>query len=421
MTGVRLDWDGKSADVPRLRLPLQVVETVNSPRADRGTIFESSGADDGGWRNRLIWGDNLHVLASLADELAGQVDLVYIDPPFDSRQDYKVRIAVGDGEVGADQELAKISSVIEEKAYKDTWGNGDESYLQMLHQRLTLIRELLRDTGSVCVHIDAHVGNYLGLILDEVFGRDRFVNEVIWRYGKMSNATRRFPNNHDRLLIYSKAENHYFKPVKTEDSEYKTRFSRHLVDNKVHYGAVAGSSDKLILGRAKQVERQLGRSLCDEDVLFDFDREFKTQDDGFYDISIVKGNAGENLAYDTQKPEKLIGRIVDAFTRPGSIVLDCFAGSGTTPAVAEKLGRRWIACDIGRFAIHTTRKRLLDIPGCKPFVVANLGRYERQVWQHATTGEQAQAYLDFVVQLYGATPVAGFQHVHGTLGPVPYT
>ncbi len=147
--GVRLEWDGKSAEVPRLRLPLQVVETVNSPRANRGTLMEVSGGAGDGWRNRLIWGDNLHALATLADELAGQVDLVYIDPPFDSRQDYKVRIAVGDGGIGAEQELAKLSSVIEEKAYRDTWGRGVDSYLQMLYQRLWLIRDLLSDRGSL--------------------------------------------------------------------------------------------------------------------------------------------------------------------------------------------------------------------------------------------------------------------------------
>ncbi len=142
----------------RLRLPLQVVETVNAPRSDRGTLFEGvSTPDVDDWRNRLVWGDNLHVLESLADELAGQVDLVYIDPPFDSRQDYKVRINVGDGTAGADQELSRIASVIEEKAYRDTWGKGVESCLQMLYERLVLIRELLSDRGSLFLHLAPNV------------------------------------------------------------------------------------------------------------------------------------------------------------------------------------------------------------------------------------------------------------------------
>ncbi|MGF1647298.1 MAG: site-specific DNA-methyltransferase, partial [Kineosporiaceae bacterium] len=175
MGAIRLEWDGKSAEVPRLRLPLQTVETVNSPRADRGTLFESREDDHGdGWRNRLIWGDNLHVLASLADELAGQVDLVYIDPPFDSRQDYKVRIAVGDGGAAADQELVKLSSVIEEKAYRDTWGKGVDSYLQMLYQRLVLIRELLSDRGSLFLHLAPNVSHLARVLLDEIFGADNF-------------------------------------------------------------------------------------------------------------------------------------------------------------------------------------------------------------------------------------------------------
>ena len=152
MPGVRLEWDGKTAGIPRLRLPLQVVETVNAARADRGTLSYDREPDDG-WRNKLIWGDNLHVLASLADELAGQVDLIYIDPPFDSRQDYKVRIAVGDSGDAADQDLAKLSSVLEEKAYRDTWGKGVESYLQMLYERLVLLRELLSDRGSLFLHL----------------------------------------------------------------------------------------------------------------------------------------------------------------------------------------------------------------------------------------------------------------------------
>jgi adenine-specific DNA-methyltransferase len=139
--------------------------------------------------------------------------------------------------------------------------------------------------------------------------------------------------------------------------------------------------------------------------------------DVWTDLDAINSQAHQRLGYDTQKPEALLERIIKSSSDEGSIVLDCFAGSGTTPAVAEKLGRRWIAVDIGRFAVHTTRKRLMDIPGCKAFEVANLGRYERQVWQQATTGPAYGAYLDFVVELYGAVPVEGFTHLHGTLGP----
>jgi adenine specific DNA methylase Mod len=204
MGGVRLEWDGKSAEVPRLHLPLQVVETVNSPRADRGSLFETSEVDADGWRNRLIWGDNLHALASLADELAGQVDLVYIDPPFDSRQDYKVRITVGDA--SADQDLSKIASVIEEKAYRDTWGKGVESYLQILYQRLILIRELLSDRGSLFLHLAPNVSHLARVMLDEVFGAENFRAEIIWKRTSSHTSTQDFGPVHDVIACFAKTD-----------------------------------------------------------------------------------------------------------------------------------------------------------------------------------------------------------------------
>lgn len=206
MSGVRLEWDGKTAEVPRLRMPLQVVETVNSPRADRGTLFEGASAPASGWRNRLIWGDNLHALASLADELAGQVDLVYIDPPFDSRQDYKVRIAVGDGGHGADAELAKLSSVVEEKAYRDTWGRGVESYLQMLYQRLVLLRELLSDRGSLFLHLAPNVSHLARVLLDEVFGAENFRAEIVWKRQTGHADIKDFGAQHDMIGCYSRTQ-----------------------------------------------------------------------------------------------------------------------------------------------------------------------------------------------------------------------
>ena len=399
MAGVRLEWDGKKAEVPRLRLPLQVVETVNSPRADRGTLNEGRDAAADGWRNRLIWGDNLHVLASLADELAGQVDLVYIDPPFDSRQDYKVRIAVGDGGAAADQDLSKIASVVEEKAYRDTWGKGVESYLQMLYLRLVLIRELLSDGGYVVVHCDWHASHMIRALMDEVFTSDSFINEVIWHYFAFKRGTaKNFPRKHDSLLIYSRGRARtWHTQYKPHRPEYIKRFKRDSL-GRLYRDDVNPSKGGM-------------RVIYLDDVPGDI------VDSVWSDIPPVNPQAVERFGYETQKPEALLDRIIGACSDEGSIVLDCFVGSGTTAAVAEKLGRRWIGVDIGRFAIHTTRKRLLDIPGCAPFVVANLGRYERQVWQQATTGEQVRAYLDFVVELYGGTTVGGFQHVHGSLGP----
>lgn len=447
MGAIRLEWDGKSAEVPRLRLPLQTVETVNSPRADRGTLFESSGDNDGaGWRNRLIWGDNLHVLASLADELAGQVDLVYIDPPFDSRQDYKVRIAVGDGGAAADQDLAKLSSVIEEKAYRDTWGKGVDSYLQMLYQRLVLIRELLSDRGSLFLHLAPNVSHLARVMLDEIFGADNFRAEIIWQRTTAHADTKDFGTIHDSILCFSKSEKHLWNPqFRPYDESYiKSHYSNKDADERrFQLGDLTGAG--LRRGATGEPWRGFspgdkGRHWANDPVTLDrWDSEgriYWSKTPGVWprfkrflddmpgqplgdiwdDVFPVNAQAAERLGYDTQKPEALLERIIRSSSNERSIVLDCFTGSGTTPAVAEKLRRRWIAVDLGRFAVHTTRKRLLDIPGCAPFTVANLGRYERQVWQQATTGDAVRAYLDFVVQLYGAASVEGFSHVHGTAG-----
>lgn len=374
-----------------------------------------------GVANRLIYGDNLLAIAALLagdDEnssLRGKVDLIYIDPPFDSKADYRTKITVP----GAT--IEQRPTVIEQFAYSDTWSDGTASYLAMITPRLVLMRELLGDAGSIYVHLDWHVGHYVKIVLDELFGSNNLINEVVWRYGKMSNATRRFPQNHDVLLHYARTDGYYFAPVRTADSEYKARFARHLQDNKVLYGAVKGSTDKLILLRVKKVQKDLGRSLIDADVLFDFDREFKTQDDVFYDISIIKGNADENLGFDTQKPEKLIERVMSAACPPGGLVADFFCGSGTTAAVAERTGRRWVMSDLGKPAAMITRKRLID-QGAGTFYYQAIGDY--QVEQARSTlgrkfrvGELAQVVLG----LYGALPLPPELNVNGSLGRLPGT
>lgn len=438
MSGVRLEWDGKTAEVPRLRLPLQVVETVNSPRADRGTIFEQAAAEDA-WRNRLIWGDNLHALASLTEELAGQVDLVYIDPPFDSRQDYKVRIAVGDGGDAADQDLSKLSSVLEEKAYRDTWGKGVESYLQMLYSRLVVLRELLSDRGSIFLHLAPNVSHTARVLMDEVFGADNFRAEIIWKRTSAHSDARSLGAVHENVLWFSKTGkaiwNEQYVPYETayvdQYYRYKDVDGRRFMSGDLSAAGLSGGGytyEWKGVTRLWRLPVETMRRLDKEGRVF-YTRngvprakryldESKGQPlaDVWADIQPVVSWAAEKIGYDTQKPEALLERIIRSSSDEGSIVLDCFAGSGTTAAVAERLGRRWVAVDIGRFAIHTTRKRLLDLPGCKPFQVANLGRYERQVWQQATTGPAYEAYLDFVVRLYGAAPLEGFTHLHGSLG-----
>lgn len=312
-------------------------------------------ASDAAPTGTLIHADNLGALSALLPEHKGTVDFIYIDPPFASNADYATRIALP-------------GRTIIRHAYTDTWPNGHADYLRMLTSRLILLRDLLADTGSIAVHIDWHVGHYVRAILDDLFGPDRFVNEVIWRYGKMSNASRRFPQNHDTIYVYSKSVIPYFMPILSSPSEYRARFERDLTQEQVLFGTVRNRRDKLITRRIAHRERELGRSLQDDDVLFDFTTERKAQDDVFTDISIIKGNARENLAYTTQKPEKLLERLITAFCPEGGTVLDAFTGAGTTPAVAERLGRNWLAIDLGTPAIEITRSRLIR-QASRPFAI----------------------------------------------------
>ena len=250
-------------------------------------------------------------MASLLKEFAGKIDLIYIDPPFATGADFTYKSEIGE----SGHSLVKEQSIIEEKAYRDTWHEGTSSYLVMIRDRLELIRELLAKDGTVYVHCDSTVNYLLRSVMDEIFGKSNFRNELVWRYGKMSNVKKKFPANHDTILRYSKSDLFVFNPIKEEDSEYKNRFVRYLTDNRVLYGTVKTSKDKLITGRISKVRRQLKRELCDDDILFDFDSEYKVQDDVFTKISIVKGNSHENLGYPTQKPLALIERLVKASSK----------------------------------------------------------------------------------------------------------
>lgn len=292
--------------------------------------------------NHLLHMDNLAAMARIAP---ASLDFVYIDPPFASNASYHHQIKLP-------------GHTISQQAYTDTWPHGLSSYLEFLVPRLTAIKPLLKPTGSLCVHLDNHSSHYVKLALDAIFGADRLINEVIWRYGKMSNTRKRFPQNHDTLLIYAASGDWYFQPLFNQPSEYRTRFLRDLTGNQVLYGTVKLRADKLIQRRITTRTRELGRELQDDDVLFDFDSERKVQDDVFTDISIVRGNAHEGVGYDTQKPQKLLERLITALCPPGGTVADFFCGSGTTGAAAAALDRRWILADRGLAATQTSRLRL---------------------------------------------------------------
>jgi adenine-specific DNA-methyltransferase len=362
----KYDANGRRIASPRIALPFQTVEIVNESAQERQRLRFFSEPEQTEWRNRLIWGDKKYVLPALLDEFVGAVDLVYIDPPFFTGDDFSFSTSInGEG-------FTREPSLIEQKAYRDTWGSGLDGYLDWFYNTLLYLRELLADTGSIYVHLDWHLGHYAKLVLDEIFGVSNFLNNVVWLYGLGGSSTRYWPRKHDDLYWYSKnPDRQYFEASR--------------------------------IPAASQRMRGLQKKAPD-----------------YWDIPSINNMAEERVAYPTQKPEKLLERIISSSCPPGGLVLDCFCGSGTTPAVAEKLGRRWIAADLSRFAIHTTRKRLLGILEVKPFMVQNLGKYERQLWQEAEFGKSATArtaaYRKFILNLYHAQPVAGYTWLHGLKG-----
>jgi adenine-specific DNA-methyltransferase len=463
VTKTELVWPGKYSEggtvkeVPHVSLPFQVIETVNESRATReaqkhavqGTLFDVWEGKEGdtfeaGWSNKLIWGDNLLVMASLLEKFAGKIDLVYIDPPFATGADFSFRTEVGDGAA----DVFKEQSLIEEKAYRDTWGRSPDSYLEMLTPRLVLIRELLSSRGSAYVHIGPQINHLVRCLLDEVFGGTNSRREIIWKRVSARGHGNYYPATHDAILFYSKTDeltwNQLYEPLDAEYVADKYRFSdpggrRYRKDNclnqnpdrpnltydwKGHVRTWRWTKEKM------QELDKAGRLIYTKSGLPEYkrylDESLGTPLQSIWtDIPPVNSQADEDTGYDTQKPEGLLDRIIRASSNPGDLVADFFCGSGTALAVAEKLGRRWIGCDLGRWGMHVSRKRLLGIEKCKPFHVLNLGRYERQYWQGATFGyakgtavvEQAlYEYLAFVLKLYGAQPLAGMVHLHGKKG-----
>jgi len=414
-----LIWDGKYKDDKkqgpvRIALPFQTIETVNESAQDRQRTLELFAAGrQTEWRNRLIWGDKKYVLPSLLPEFAGKVNLIYIDPPFDTGADFSYTATIPEYDDGDDAEAAtftKEASILEQKAYRDTWGCGLDSYLNWFHDALIFLRELLSESGVIYVHLDWHVGHYAKVVLDEVLGQENFLNEIIRVKCNPKNYTSNsFGNIHDVIYSYSKTEqyvwNKILAPVTPKDLEgsfplIESGTSRRYTTAPLHAPGIRnGETGKHWKGLPppkgrhwaflqKQLDKFEGEKRIEWSdtgnprlkMYADENRGFPVQDI-WTDFKDTRQDV-----YATQKPEALLERIIKASSNEGDLVLDCFVGSGTTAAVAEKLGRRWIACDLGRFAIHTTRKRLLGIPNVRPFVVQNLGKYERQAWQAAEFG-----------------------------------
>jgi adenine-specific DNA-methyltransferase len=426
----------------RSTLPFQTVETVNESSQERQNVLDLfSHGRDPEWRNRLIWGDKKYVLPSLLSNFAGRVDLIYIDPPFDTGADFSFGAGIPDAPddgLSPLQRFVKSPNILEQKAYRDTWGRGLESYLQWFYETAVLLCELLTDGGSIYVHLDWRVVHYAKIVLDEVFGRDRFQNEIIWiRSLPHGNIDYKFGSSHDTILRYSKGDGFTWNPqYSAHREEYLRDFYKYAEpDGRVYrlISCINPNPNRPNLtyewnGVTKvwKFSRDRMQRMDAEGLLvyskggtpsykgyLDTMRGVPMQD-VWTDIPPLMGSGKEWVEYPTQKPIALLERIIQASSDEGDLVLDCFVGSGTTALAAEKTGRRWIATDLGRFAVHTTRKRLLSTQGVRPFVIENLGKYERQAWQAAEFGEAADLrYRRFILDLYKAQPLSGYVWLHG--------
>ena len=333
----------------------------------------------GQWMNRLIYGENLLTMQALlvGDEatglpsLRGKVNLIYIDPPFDSKADYRTKINL------PGVEIEQKPTVLEQAAYSDTWKDGTVSYLRMMYPRLLLMRELLSEKGSIYVHIDWHVGAYVKVMMDDIFGKTNFRNEIIWCYTAASNVVFDFPKKHDIIMRYSKSDTYIFNKD----------------DIRIPYAE--GSLDRAtrnVIGRDSMKFNEIKLNV-----------NGKVPEDWWIDIQRASRYPGENVGYATQKSEKLLERIIKASSNEGDLVCDFFGGSGTTAAVAERLGRRWITCDIGKPASLIMRKRFID-QGVKPFLYQGIGDYQKEAFSSSKLVKKVGDLSRIVMQLYGAIP-----------------
>ncbi len=472
---VELVWQGKTSEVTNVVLPFQSIEHIDEPRAEVPTAKGSPNADadifasdargrqSSGWTNKLIWGDNKLVLSSLKNgplrreiEAAGGLKLIYIDPPFDVDADFTVDI-----EVGVRETVEKQPSVVEELAYRDTWGRGSDSYLSMMTERLSVMRDILAADGSIYVHCDWRMVAALRLVMDEVFGH--FENLISWKRSAIAAGVKtQWRNSQDFLLFYSKTGEYTFTPQFGEYSESsKKHYAQHDARGVYQPVPLLGS------GRSRGVTGQVWRGvdpnklgktgmhwLKNLTVLDELDAKglvywpkdkgvprlkyYLAEAKGVYvsdfwdDIDVINSMADEYQNYQTQKPEALLERVIKSSSKEGDLVADIFCGSGTTMAVAEKLGRKWIGCDLGRFAIHTSRKRLIGVQrelkaANKPyraFEILNLGKYERQYFigidpslpeeqKKALTLQKEEHYLTLILSAYKAERVFQMPPFHG--------
>lgn len=461
-----LIWPGKTTRVETAVLPFQSIEHIDEPRQETSAIpslFDmdsGSGRQVGGWTNKLIWGDNRLVLSSLAGgpmrreiENAGGIKLVYIDPPFDLGANFAVDVEIGE------ESVTKSPSVIEQIAYRDTWGDGINSYVAMMYERLALISALMSDDALLWVHCDYRVMPQLKLICDEIFGTQRFRNLVTWRRGVprgMKSHAKFLPNSSDFLLLYGREGSTWNLPKTEQLISIKEAEKKYQQDEKGFFRTsdpgtytdaslirlhsegriyVSGGGEVIIEGNTIRASKGKLRVKYYRELRGDKIVEETTIDNIWDDVPGLGVVSGESVGYPTQKPTGLLRRIIESSTEPGDLVADFFCGSGTTPAVAEQLGRSWLACDLGRFAVHTTRKRLIEIQRkrqkagdtYRAFEVLNLGAYERQhfvgIDANSSGGEsdgpasqREEAYVSLILSAYSGERATGTPPFHGVKG-----
>jgi DNA modification methylase len=476
---VELVWNGKTSEVCNIILPFQVIEQVDEPRAEKPAdtalqmgLFDTRGRQLSGWTNKLIWGENKLILSSLKNgplreeiEKQGGLKLIYIDPPFDVGADFSMDIEIGD------ETFIKKPNILEEIAYRDTWGQGADSFISMIYERLALMRDLLAEDGSIYVHCDWRVNSYIRLSLDEVFGRDNFRNEIAWQKTRVSKSqSRTFGNTHDSIIHYTKVDA-IFNPQYIPHSDSYKNSHYNLVEEKTgrNYGlwdfTQKGQGEPRLFGSQKLVpppgkhwiwsQERIDAGINDGRIVFTSSgmprlKRYLDESQGnqisdiWSDVFDVNAVAEERLPYPTQKPEALLERIIKASSNEGDLVADFFCGSGTTAAVAEKLGRKWIVIDLGKFAIHTTRKRMIGVQrqlkaegnDYRAFEILNLGKYERQHYiginpnlreaeKQKQLEEKETAFIDLILSAYRAEKTTGFITFHGkkagrlvSVGPV---
>lgn len=394
------------------RIGLQTNELV-LPRKDVSGFFRgqvpnipnafNAALDGGSWMNRLVYGDNLLTMQALLagdpqtglPSLRGKVDLIYIDPPFDSKADYRTPITLPNAS------FSQKPTVIEQFAYADTWEDGTISYLKMLYPRLMIMKELLSERGSIFVHIDWHVGAYVKAILDDIFGKENFRNEITWYYPNsgLKARSKKFHQVTDTIFYYVKS-----------------------IDNFTFHHIFKKRKD----GQSKQAKRKFNPITKKADMVRDENGKIVYQitdevlENSLWEVASLSNNPVESVGYATQKPEALLERIIKASSNEGDLVCDFFGGSGTTAAVAERLGRRWITCDIGKPASLVMRKRFID-QEVNPFLYQSIGDYQKEAFHNNKKLRRVGDLSQVVLGLFGALPFSpeqvsdrNFGYVKGT-------